>query len=80
MTVTAAQVKAARDLLGWTRGQLARQAKVGVTTVRNYELGAANNPLEALVASMQRTLEAAGVEFVEGELGPRLRTGAKRAD
>jgi transcriptional regulator with XRE-family HTH domain len=81
MTVTGAQVQAARELLGWTRGQLARQAKVGVTTVRNYELGAANNPLDALVDAIRRALEAAGVEFTNGgQPGVKLRKAAKRAD
>jgi ribosome-binding protein aMBF1 (putative translation factor) len=72
MIISAAQVIAARELLGWTRGQLARQAKVGVTTVRTFEVGGAWIPRESLIAAMQRALEAAGVEFTEDEPAVKL--------
>ena len=77
MSITGAQVKAARELLGWTRSGLARAASVGRTTVSTFERGA--GPQSGWVLSVLRaTLESAGVIFVEenGEgPGVRLRKG-----
>jgi DNA-binding XRE family transcriptional regulator len=74
MTITSAQVKAARELLGWTRWHLAKQAGVSLTTIRDFELGL-RIVGESLIAAVQRALEdAAGVEFTNGgEPGVKMR-------
>lgn len=75
--IIGAQVRAARALLGWTVFELAKKAKVGVTTVRRTELvnGRTNVPLNDAIA-IRRALEKAGVEFIDrngGGPGVRLR-------
>jgi transcriptional regulator with XRE-family HTH domain len=60
--MTPEQCRAARDLLGWTPGDLARAAGVSVITVRDFEAG---KPMEERLAPvlMRRALEGAGVHF-----------------
>jgi transcriptional regulator with XRE-family HTH domain len=74
MTITGAQVKAARHLLGWSRSVLAGHSEVSLTTMVNFERGTTR--VSALQLSMmRRVLEAAGVEFIteHGAAGVRLR-------
>jgi hypothetical protein len=78
--VTPEQVRAARQLLGWSRFRLA--ARIGVshpTAIARYEDGKGQSRYLDLHA-VRAVLEAAGVEFVEdnGE-GPmvRLRKGSE---
>jgi transcriptional regulator with XRE-family HTH domain len=70
-------------LLGWSQLELAKEASVGVATVRRLE--AAGNEVRGSVESVwkiQKALEAAGIEFIsaEGKRGPgvRLRQMAAR--
>ncbi|HEX3862351.1 MAG TPA: helix-turn-helix transcriptional regulator [Stellaceae bacterium] len=65
--------RAARGLIDWSQGRLATSAGVGTSTVRNYEAGR-STPTANNLAAIQRTLEAAGVEFLP-DSGIRLRTG-----
>jgi hypothetical protein len=75
--ITSAQIRAARALIRWTAEDLASKADLGVATIRRAE--ATDGPLQMTVsnlASVRRTLEAAGVEFIfedDGALGVRLR-------
>ena len=69
MIPTAAHYKAARQLLGWSQSRHAGEAGVSATTVGYIEGGARRVPL-ATVSKIQRILEDAGVEFVNGE--PRV--------
>lgn len=74
-----AQSRAGRGLLSWNQEQLATYAGVSVVTVRNFENERAV-PQRATLAAMRRSLEDAGVLFVEenGEgPGVRLRKGSK---
>ena len=61
--ISAAQIRAARGLLGWTPRELARRAIVSDATVYALEhvQGLAAN-VDAL-AAVQATIEAAGIEF-----------------
>ena len=71
--ISAAQIRAARGLLGWTPRELARRAIVSDATVYALEhvLGLAAN-VDAL-AAVQATIEAAGIEFTNGDApGVRL--------
>jgi transcriptional regulator with XRE-family HTH domain len=73
--ISGAQVRAARAFLGWTAKELARRADVGISTVQRIE--SAEGPPNAHVsnlASIQSTLESAGIEFTSGDApGIRLR-------
>jgi transcriptional regulator with XRE-family HTH domain len=75
MTLTAAQVREARRLLGWTFPALATQSGVDASHLEGFERG--RRRLSVLDLSViQRALEAAGVEFIAengGGTGVRLR-------
>jgi transcriptional regulator with XRE-family HTH domain len=64
--ISAAQIRAARSLLGWTSRELARRAIVSDATVYALEhvVSVAANP--STLAVVQATLEAAGIEFLDG--------------
>jgi ribosome-binding protein aMBF1 (putative translation factor) len=75
--MTAAQCRAARDLLGWTPDDLARAAGVSVFTIRSFEQDR-TMPDASVMTLMQRTFEGAGVRFhaPEGDdPGVRLASG-----
>jgi transcriptional regulator with XRE-family HTH domain len=74
--ITSAQIRAARAMIRWTAEDLAREADLGVATIRRAE--ATDGPLQMTVANLaavRRTLDAAGVEFLfeDGAIGVRLR-------
>lgn len=70
--ITPAQCRAARGLLAWSQQRLAEAARVGVVTVRQFEMGA-TEPRHATLEVIVRAFEAAGVEFTNGEApGVRL--------
>jgi hypothetical protein len=75
--LTSAQIRAARALIRWSAEQLAKQCSVGVTTIRRAELTASTTKLTRVNdQAIRRTLEAAGVEFIDangGGAGVRLR-------
>lgn len=71
--MTPAQCRAARGLLKWTQDDLAEKAGVSVVTVRNFE-NEKSAPQRASLDVIRRALEAAGVEFINGDApGVRLR-------
>jgi transcriptional regulator with XRE-family HTH domain len=75
--ITGEQVRAARKLLGWSQVRLAGKSGLGDTTVKKFERGE-SRPSVLSVTTLQRALEAAGVEFTNGdEPGVRLRKGRK---
>ena len=71
--MTPEQSRAARGLKDWPQARLAEEAKVGLSTVRNFETGR-SVPISNNLDAMRRALEKAGVIFVEenGE-GPGVR-------
>jgi len=77
--LTSAQIRAARALIRWTAEDLARETFLGVTTVRRAELmESATSLTSANDRAVRRTLEAAGVEFIDengGGPGARLKKG-----
>jgi transcriptional regulator with XRE-family HTH domain len=77
MTISAAQLKGARKLLGWRFPALATQSGVDASHLEGFERG--RRRLSVLDLSViQRALEAAGVEFTnEASPGLKLRR-AKR--
>ena len=63
--MTPAQCRAARGLLKWNQDDLASAASVSAVTIRNFE-NEKSSPQRASLAMMVRALEAAGVEFTNG--------------
>jgi len=71
--ITPEQCRAARGLLDWSQQDLARAAQVGIVTVRQLEAGSIQ-PRRATLIVVRRTLEDAGIEFIdENGGGPGLR-------
>lgn len=71
----AAQIRAARALLGWTAQDLATFSKVGITTIRKIEVqtGIAKGQLRT-IQDLERAFEEAGIEFIgTPENGPGVR-------
>nr|WP_246571913.1 transcriptional regulator [Bradyrhizobium liaoningense] len=76
--LVSAQLRAARALLRWSALDLAEAARVGVATIRRVEVLDGELPVTAAnEEALRRTLEAAGVEFIDedngGGAGVRLR-------
>lgn len=75
MTISVAQVRAARGLIGWNQRTLADAADVGISTVADFESGK-RQPMPTSLNAIRRALEGAGVMFLargrEGE-GVRMR-------
>jgi transcriptional regulator with XRE-family HTH domain len=77
-SMTPAQCRAARALLGITQSQLARAAKLGLSTVVDFEKErrlVSNEAVKAIETALQR----AGIEFMDGNGGGEgLRKRQKR--
>ena len=65
--ITAAQCKAARELLGWDYGQLAEAAGSNLHTAIAFEMGR-NRPRRATREKLRAAFEAAGVVFPDGDV------------
>src|SRR5579862_7143911 len=65
MTISSAQCRAARGLVDMDQATLAQRSQVALPTIASFENGqrvpGANN-----LAAIRETLEAAGVEFING--------------
>jgi transcriptional regulator with XRE-family HTH domain len=67
--ITAAQIKAARALIGFSQADLAKAAGVGPTTIARLELGS-QSPLAATLNAVFVALSLSGVRFIDdGEPG-----------
>jgi hypothetical protein len=73
--LSGAQIRAARALLRWSAVDLAREASLGVNTIKRAEIADLGTSLTAAnELAIRRALEAAGVEFIdENGGGPGLR-------
>ncbi len=71
--MTPDQVKAARTLLGWSRTRLSTRSRTSIHMVRTFERTGRVTPLYIRerptdpVAAVRATLEAAGIEFTNGD-------------
>jgi transcriptional regulator with XRE-family HTH domain len=73
MEFTPGQCRAARALIGWSQDQLASASKVAKATIANFEVGK-RTPYDRTLDDLVAALEAAGVEFTNGEQpGVRLK-------
>jgi predicted transcriptional regulator len=79
--LTIEQLRAARGLLGWSQTKLAQRAGFSLPTVKRLEAGVGPRVSDEARSKIQRTLETAGVEFIEengGGPGVRLRKRHKQ--
>ena len=82
-TLTGAQIRAARALLKWSAADLAARSLIGVATIRRAELTEGQTSMTtANDLAIRRTLETAGVQFIDengGGSGVRLKNRRPRA-
>jgi len=74
--LTSAQIRASRGLLRWSAEDLAREAALGLATIKRAE--AAENETSMTTANdlaVRRALESAGVEFIDENGGERSWAG-----
>ena len=62
MIISAAQIRAARGLLDWTREDLAREAGLSSRTIRNLEKGYIS-PRDATATGLHKAFDNAGIIF-----------------
>jgi len=65
-----AQIRAARALLGWNQGDLAKAAKVSIATIRRIE--GKEGPMMGYVSTLMRiqsAFEDAGICFLDSDAG-----------
>jgi ribosome-binding protein aMBF1 (putative translation factor) len=67
--ITGRQVRAARALLNWKQEMLAEKALVALTALKRLESERGLPVHESTREQVQRTLEAAGILFVESDHG-----------
>ncbi|MFL5238231.1 MAG: multiprotein-bridging factor 1 family protein [Rhizomicrobium sp.] len=75
MSITPAQCRGARGLLGWSQSDLSEASKTATKTIADFERGA-RQPYPRTLEDVQSALENAGIEFIEengGGPGVRLR-------
>ncbi len=76
--IEAAQVRAARALIGWSQAELANAADIAPSIVDRFETGPPDSVPADTVDKMRVALESAGVAFIArngGGAGVRLRKG-----
>jgi transcriptional regulator with XRE-family HTH domain len=61
-TLTPEQCRSARAWLGWSQDELAKAAKVGQSTVKDFENGK-RTPIQSTLGAIQAVLEAKGFGF-----------------
>jgi transcriptional regulator with XRE-family HTH domain len=71
------QFRAARALLGWSQTKLAERAGMSLPTVKRFETGRGANVSPEAGQALQATLEAAGIEFINGD-APGVRLHPRR--
>jgi hypothetical protein len=80
--LTSAQIRASRGLLRWSAEELAREAALGLATIKRAEGAESETSMTtANDLAVRRALEAAGVEFIDengGGSGVRLRKRPQR--
>ncbi|HTK35603.1 MAG TPA: helix-turn-helix transcriptional regulator [Caulobacteraceae bacterium] len=72
--LTAAQIRAARALLGWSQPALAKASGISLPTIVRMEgRQGPGRSSAANVDAVRRALETAGVVFLDGDDGPGVR-------
>ncbi len=70
------QIRAARNWLAWTQAELAEKAKVGLSTIRDYESGK-RTPIANNLEAIKKALEAGGMRFGEADISGPISTSVK---
>jgi transcriptional regulator with XRE-family HTH domain len=73
------QSRAARGWLGWTQAELAKKARVGLSTVKDYE-NRKRTPIANNLEAMRRALEEFGIKFTEEAVSGPMDAFAKDAE
>lgn len=63
MTITTAQIRGARGILNWSQQDLAQRTGISATSIGAIENGQ-TTPRESTLATIRKTLENGGIEFV----------------
>lgn len=71
--------RAARGWLDWSQEELAKRAKVSLSTVRDFEKGR-RVPITNNLEAITRALEAGGINFIADEDGSVRAIGKRLAD
>jgi predicted transcriptional regulator len=56
------QVRAARNWLAWTQAELADRARVGLSTIKDFESGK-RTPIANNLEAIKKALESGGMKF-----------------
>ena len=73
MSITPAQCRGARGLLGWSQSDLSEASKTATKTIADFERGA-REPYARTLEDVRGALERAGVDFIpENGGGPGVR-------
>jgi transcriptional regulator with XRE-family HTH domain len=82
--ITAAQIRAARALIGWKQTDLAAKSGVSEISIKNIERGH-TDPRSSTLGALQAAFDKAGIVFLEagdtrdGGPGVRLKKARKRS-
>jgi len=74
MSISPAQCRGARGLLGWSQSDLSQASKTATKTIADFERGA-REPYARTLEDVRGALENAGIEFIDengGGAGVRL--------
>jgi transcriptional regulator with XRE-family HTH domain len=74
MSISPAQCRGARGLLGWSQSDLSQASKTATKTIADFERGA-REPYARTLEDVRRALENGGIEFIDengGGAGVRL--------
>ena len=75
MSISPAQCRGARGILGWSQSDLSEASKTATKTIADFERGA-RAPYARTLQDVRHALEKAGIEFIAengGGAGVRLR-------
>jgi transcriptional regulator with XRE-family HTH domain len=73
MSISPAQCRGARGLLGWSQSDLSEASKTATKTIADFERGA-RKPYPRTLDDVRSALEEAGIEFIaENGGGPGVR-------
>lgn len=76
MSITTAQIRAARGILNWNQTDLAERTGISATSIGSIENGQ-TTPRASTLATIRQAFENSGIEFI-GTDGVRLRSGDVR--